>query len=261
MGEPDVEGLFERPERFPGLPPLCARDRLLRVWVCPSFTLWTSWSVYRSGAARQVRRVMLVPRALADGAAPWGADGFAPASEVEGLVAALEGIELAPFASVATLGVDGTTYGVERGDHCCRRAWRGGSARPLPGRDSPGRRRGAAGGAVARTCSRVSRPTYPRTPGPEAIPMNPNLSPEAQAACIEVLGRGMIEIRASLWSGDPKRAEAIADALHNLPQLVLEGERFNWSLREFRGLFLADLVGRYPDLAGMDRILEPYSND
>jgi hypothetical protein len=124
MGEPVAEELFERPERFPGLPPLRAHERLLRVWVCPSFTPWTSWSVYRSGAARQVRRVMLVPGAL-EGVAPWGADGFAPASEVDAVVAALEAMELAPFVSVATLGIDGTTYGVERGGHwlSARLAW------------------------------------------------------------------------------------------------------------------------------------------
>lgn len=59
------------------------------------------------------------------GVAPWGADGFVPASEVDRLVAELERVALAPFAPVATSGIDGTTYGVERGDPwlSARLAW------------------------------------------------------------------------------------------------------------------------------------------
>lgn len=88
--------------------------------------------------------------------------------------------------------------------------------------------------------------------------MNPNLSPEGREACLYVLGRGLVMIRAALWSGEATRAEAIADALHNLPQLVAEGDRFGWTIREFRRLFLTDLVARYPDLAEWDRRLRRF---
>lgn len=89
--------------------------------------------------------------------------------------------------------------------------------------------------------------------------MNPDLSDAARDACVYVLGRGMIEIRAALWRGDAARAEAIADALHNLPQLMIEGDRYKWTVREFRRLFLAHLVQLYPDLADWERRLAEVS--
>ena len=52
---------------------------------------------------------------------------------------------------------------------------------------------------------------------------------------------------------DVQRLEAVADALHNVPRLLREGQNRGWTVAGFRELFLAPLVERYPDLAGLDQ--------
>jgi hypothetical protein len=58
--------------------------------------------------------------------------------------------------------------------------------------------------------------------------MNPTLSTAEVDALLEILGRGLVHIRLLAGAGDSQRAEAIADALHNLPALLREGHR--WGL-------------------------------
>lgn len=62
---------------------------------------------------------------------------------------------------------------------------------------------------------------------------------------MQLLHRGLVLIRSACQCGDTGRAEAIADALHNLP-LILDrpGE-----LSRFSELYLTPLVQQYPDLA------------
>lgn len=62
---------------------------------------------------------------------------------------------------------------------------------------------------------------------------------------LHILHRGLVLIRQACQCGDVRRAEAIADALHNLP-LALErpGE-----LAQYPEIYLAPLVQLYPDLA------------
>jgi hypothetical protein len=85
--------------------------------------------------------------------------------------------------------------------------------------------------------------------------MNSMLSPKAMEACLEVLYRGLVEIRMASLGNDSVRAEAIADALHNLPHLLSDGDRRGWTIAKFREFFLADLVHRFPDLVGLDETL------
>ncbi len=89
--------------------------------------------------------------------------------------------------------------------------------------------------------------------------MNPNLSPAELAACLEILYRGLVSIRLAALDGDTARAEAIADALHNLPHLLSVGHERGWDIAGFREMFLDPLVERYPDLAGLAQPLDGLS--
>jgi hypothetical protein len=64
-------------------------------------------------------------------------------------------------------------------------------------------------------------------------------------------------------AGNAKRAEAIADALHNLPRLMREGQKWGWTIASFRLLFLDELVRQFPDLEGLAQPLDDLrlSND
>ena len=86
--------------------------------------------------------------------------------------------------------------------------------------------------------------------------MNPNLSTAECVALLELLERGMVHIRLSAGEGDAIQAEAIADALHNAPPLLREGQRWGWTVRQFRELFLAPLVERYTDLHSIEQPLD-----
>lgn len=86
--------------------------------------------------------------------------------------------------------------------------------------------------------------------------MNPNLTPEECAACLELLYRGLVQIRLAGMDGNAQRAEAIADALHNLPHLLSVGHKYGWDVATFKELFLKPLAERYPDLAGLSQPLD-----
>lgn len=86
--------------------------------------------------------------------------------------------------------------------------------------------------------------------------MNPNLTPAECTACLEVLERGLLQIRLASAGGNAQRAEAIADALHNLPRLLSVGHKYDWDLATFKELFLAPLIEQYPDLAGLSQLLD-----
>jgi hypothetical protein len=86
--------------------------------------------------------------------------------------------------------------------------------------------------------------------------VNPELSIAEHDACLELLERGLVHIRLAALGGDAARAEAIADALHNLPRLLREGQKWRWSLAKFRELFLDELVAKFPELAGLQQPLD-----
>ncbi len=72
--------------------------------------------------------------------------------------------------------------------------------------------------------------------------MNLALSAAETDALLEVLRRGLIDIRSCAIDGDSEKAEAIADALHNVPRLLAEGDKWRWTIDGFRRLFLAPLA-------------------
>lgn len=87
--------------------------------------------------------------------------------------------------------------------------------------------------------------------------MNENLSAAEQSTCLEVLYRGLVSVRLAALDGDTARAEAIADALHNLPHLLsVVGQERGWNIAGFREMFLDPLIERYPDLAGLTQTLD-----
>jgi hypothetical protein len=86
--------------------------------------------------------------------------------------------------------------------------------------------------------------------------MNPELTPEECVACLEILYRGLVQIRLAAMDGNAQRAEAIADALHNLPHLLSVGHERGWDVATFAELFLEPLADRYPDLAGLSQPLD-----
>lgn len=85
--------------------------------------------------------------------------------------------------------------------------------------------------------------------------VNTTLTAAEADALLEVLERGLVRIRLLAAAGDVQRLEAVADALHNVPRLLREGQNRGWTVAGFRELFLAPLVERYPDLAGLDQPL------
>lgn len=116
MPEADARALFEQPARFPGLPRMRV-EAAFCAWVSAPFSPPVSWTVYPAGPGYVVRRVMLLrPAPFSDAPTPWGADGFAPREVVQPWVDALAAIAVPPFASAASWGLDGTHYGVARGD-------------------------------------------------------------------------------------------------------------------------------------------------
>ena len=86
--------------------------------------------------------------------------------------------------------------------------------------------------------------------------MNPTLSPAEADALLQVLERGLVRLRLLAAAGDSERAEAVADALHNLPRLLREGHKWGWTVDHYRTLFLVPLGERYPDLAELQQPLD-----
>jgi len=86
--------------------------------------------------------------------------------------------------------------------------------------------------------------------------VNPELSSADQDACLQILERGLVYIRVAAMGGNANRAEAIADALHNLPRLIRDGQRWGWTIAGFRRLFLDELVRQFPDLEGLAQPLD-----
>ncbi|MGH7435991.1 MAG: hypothetical protein ACRENE_09980 [Polyangiaceae bacterium] len=80
--------------------------------------------------------------------------------------------------------------------------------------------------------------------------MNTRLSSKEVDACLVLLDRALVLIRAACWSKDVDRAEAIADAFHNLPRLLME-RRESWTNEDFDRLFLEGLIEKYPELVGL----------
>jgi hypothetical protein len=80
--------------------------------------------------------------------------------------------------------------------------------------------------------------------------MNHRLPARDFDACLLLLERALVQIRAACWSKDIAKAEALADAFHNLPRLLME-QRDSWTVEGFETMFLGGLIERYPEFSGL----------
>ena len=88
----------------------------------------------------------------------------------------------------------------------------------------------------------------------EDISMNSHLSTDQVDALLEMLSRALVQIRSAALDCNVARAEAIADAFHNVPHLLSRDDPKR-TVDEFRAHFLVPLIARYPDLEWLDTLL------
>lgn len=77
--------------------------------------------------------------------------------------------------------------------------------------------------------------------------MNTELSREDFDAYLRILRDALVLIRCACYQTDLARAEAISDAFHNLPDLLLGWPGYTADF--FERIFLRGLVERYPELS------------
>jgi len=112
-----AHALLDRPETYPGLVGRKGARQVLRLWRYPSFEPYCSWAVIDIRSGLFLRRVVwdrhnrsATPQPVTYGCeAPLRQEWLAP------VLADLAAISLAPFLMAGNLGLDGTSYGVERG--------------------------------------------------------------------------------------------------------------------------------------------------
>ena len=80
--------------------------------------------------------------------------------------------------------------------------------------------------------------------------MNDRIPRERFDRYLRLLERAVILARFACQGGDATRAEAILDAVHNLPRFLL-GQEYPSFESDFYALYLEPLVRKYPDLQGL----------
>ena len=80
--------------------------------------------------------------------------------------------------------------------------------------------------------------------------MKNRIPEERLNAYLRFLGRAIVLARVACQNKDTDRAEAILDAIHNLPRFLV-GEEYTEFEANFRTFYLDPLVKRYPDLKGL----------
>jgi hypothetical protein len=106
--------MLESPQSYPGLAERPHARTLLRIWRYPSFYPYSSWALIETKSQVFLRRVTWdksqTPAITPD---TFGSEVAIEASAYEGLFSRLRDIQLRPFITVARLGLDGVTHGVE----------------------------------------------------------------------------------------------------------------------------------------------------
>ncbi len=107
--------LLEAPETYPLLADRKC-TRLLRVWVYPSFKPSASWSVIQEGNKFFIRRVVWDQVQTVDSEpVTYGAESPVEEEGFIALLSELRAMHVTPFALASTMGIDGTSYGIEVG--------------------------------------------------------------------------------------------------------------------------------------------------
>jgi len=78
--------------------------------------------------------------------------------------------------------------------------------------------------------------------------MNIQLSTMCFDGYLRLIGRALTLCRVACQAGDNERAEAIVDAIHNLPRFLI-GEEFAGFKANYVLMFLEPLIDKYPDLS------------
>jgi hypothetical protein len=108
--------LLEKPETYPGLAQRKHSLVLLRVFQYPSFQPCSSWAVVQVAKNLFLRRVTWDQRhPFTPEPVTYGAEVPLESSIFNALTTELRAIQLTPFVVVSTIGIDGTSYGVEVG--------------------------------------------------------------------------------------------------------------------------------------------------
>jgi hypothetical protein len=108
--------LLESPASYPGLAERARARVSLRIWRYPSFEPCSSWALVEASKSVFLRRVTWDQRhPLSTEPVTYGSEVPIKPHLYEPLLAQLRSIQLPPFIAVATLGIDGTSYGVEIG--------------------------------------------------------------------------------------------------------------------------------------------------
>lgn len=107
--------VLEAPESYPNLAVRPYTHTLLRLWRYPSFEPYSSWALIEARSQVFLRRVTWDQSHVLGTPVTFGSEVQIEAPAYEGLVSRLRDIQLPPFITVATGGIDGTSYGVEIG--------------------------------------------------------------------------------------------------------------------------------------------------
>lgn len=106
--------MLESPESYPGLAERRFARTLVRIWRYPSFGPYSSWTLIQVKSQMFLRRVIWDRSdMLAITPVTFGSEAQIEAPAYEGLLLRLREMQLSPFITVARLGLDGTTYGIE----------------------------------------------------------------------------------------------------------------------------------------------------
>jgi hypothetical protein len=106
--------LLESPASYPGLAERPNARILVRLWRYPSFEPYSSWALIESKSQVFLRRVTWdKSQWLFTTPDTFGSEVLIEAPAYEGLLSRLREIQLPPFINLASLGIDGITYGIE----------------------------------------------------------------------------------------------------------------------------------------------------
>lgn len=88
--------------------------------------------------------------------------------------------------------------------------------------------------------------------------MNARLTDQRKDCCLRVLYEGIVAIRMAGGGCDAERCTQIADALHNVPDLVRVGDTRGWSV-DWRGRASRRVEGHPASRRGQRELVSPVS--
>lgn len=68
---------------------------------------------------------------------------------------------------------------------------------------------------------------------------------------LRVLHLALVYLRTAARGRDCEKAEAIAEAIHNIPAMLEVSDRYSYSVKELSEYFIEPLIAQYPDLSDL----------